>query len=202
MAVSDQILQRSADAYRRIRNTARFLLSNLNGFDPATDALPAEQMLDLDRWAVDRARLLQQEIIEAYDTYRFWNVYQKIHNFCVQELGGFYLDIIKDRQYTTQANSVARRSCQTALYHIAEALVRWIAPILSFTAEELWQYLPGERNDSVMLNTWYEELAELPEGQALGREFWADVVRVKEAVNKEIENLRNPRPCAVTWKQK
>ena len=193
MAVSDQILQRSADAYRRIRNTARFLLSNLNGFDPATDALPPEQMLDLDRWAVDRARLLQQEIIEAYDTYRFWNVYQKIHNFCVQELGGFYLDIIKDRQYTTQANSVARRSCQTALYHIAEALVRWIAPILSFTAEELWQYLPGERNDSVMLNTWYEELAELPEGQALGREFWADVMRVKEAVNKEIENLRNAK---------
>ena len=193
MAVSDQILQRSADAYRRIRNTARFLLSNLNGFDPATDALPAEQMLDLDRWAVDRARLLQQEIVEAYDTYRFWNVYQKIHNFCVQELGGFYLDIIKDRQYTTQANSVARRSCQTALYHIAEALVRWIAPILSFTAEELWQYLPGERNDSVMLNTWYEELAELPEGQALGREFWADVMRVKEAVNKEIENLRNAK---------
>ena len=193
MAVSDQILQRSADAYRRIRNTARFLLSNLNGFDPATDALPAEQMLDLDRWAVDRARLLQQEIVEAYDTYRFWNVYQKIHNFCVQELGGFYLDIIKDRQYTTQANSVARRSCQTALYHIAEALVRWIAPILSFTAEELWQYLPGERNDSVMLNTWYEELAELPKGQALGREFWADVMRVKEAVNKEIENLRNAK---------
>lgn len=193
MAVSDQILQRSADAYRRIRNTARFLLSNLNGFDPATDALPAEQMLDLDRWAVDRARLLQQEIVEAYDTYRFWNVYQKIHNFCVQELGGFYLDIIKDRQYTTQANSVARRSCQTALYHIAEALVRWIAPILSFTAEELWQYLPGERNESVMLNTWYEELAELPEGQALGREFWADVMRVKEAVNKEIENLRNAK---------
>tara|TARA_R110002012_G_scaffold24917_12_gene82783 strand:- start:2168 stop:4993 length:2826 start_codon:yes stop_codon:yes gene_type:complete len=193
MAVSDQILQRSADAYRRIRNTARFLLSNLNGFDPKVDALPAEQMLDLDRWAVDRARLLQAEIIEAYDTYKFWNVYQKVHNFCVQELGGFYLDIIKDRQYTTQANSVARRSCQTALYHIAEALVRWIAPVLSFTSEELWQHLPGEHNDSVMLNTWYDGLAELPADQNLGREFWATVMGVKEAVNKELENLRSAK---------
>lgn len=193
MAVSDQILQRSADAYRRIRNTARFLLSNLNGFDPKVDALPAEQMLDLDRWAVDRARLLQAEIIEAYDTYKFWNVYQKVHNFCVQELGGFYLDIIKDRQYTTQANSVARRSCQTALYHIAEALVRWIAPVLSFTSEELWQHLPGEHNDSVMLNTWYDGLTELPADQNLGREFWATVMGVKEAVNKELENLRSAK---------
>ena len=193
MAVSDQILQRSADAYRRIRNTARFLLSNLNGFDPKVDALPAEQMLDLDRWAVDRARLLQAEIIEAYDTYKFWNVYQKVHNFCVQELGGFYLDIIKDRQYTTQANSIARRSCQTALYHIAEALVRWIAPVLSFTSEELWQHLPGEHNDSVMLNTWYDGLAELPADQNLGREFWATVMGVKEAVNKELENLRSAK---------
>jgi len=193
MAVSDLILQRSADAYRRIRNTARFLLSNLNGFDPKVDALPPEQMLDLDRWAVDRARLLQAEIVEAYDTYKFWNVYQKVHNFCVQELGGFYLDIIKDRQYTTQANSIARRSCQTALYHIAEALVRWIAPVLSFTSEELWQYLPGEHNDSVMLNAWYDGLAELPADQALGREFWNTVMGVKEAVNKELENLRSAK---------
>ncbi len=131
MAVSKTILTRSADAYRRIRNTMRFLLSNLNGFDPAQHGLPPEQMLALDRWAVDRAALLQDEIIEAYDGYRFLNVYQKVHNFCVQELGGFYLDIIKDRQYTTPADSVARRSCQSALYHIAEALVRWIAPILA-----------------------------------------------------------------------
>ncbi|MCA4078598.1 isoleucine--tRNA ligase, partial [Pseudomonas kurunegalensis] len=134
MAVSEQILQRSADAYRRIRNTARFLLSNLSGFDPARDLLAPEDMLALDRWAVDRTLLLQRELEEHYSEYRFWNVYSKVHNFCVQELGGFYLDIIKDRQYTTGANSVARRSCQTALYHISEALVRWIAPILAFTA--------------------------------------------------------------------
>lgn len=190
MAVSKQILQRSADAYRRIRNTARFLLSNLNGFDPAKDLLATEDMLALDRWAVDRALLLQREIKEAFDSYRFWVVYQKVHNFCVQELGGFYLDIIKDRQYTTAADSVARRSCQSAMYHIGEALVRWIAPILAFTAEEIWQYLPGERNESVMLNTWYEGLSELPEGFELGRAFWDQIMAVKAAVNKELENQR------------
>ncbi|WP_263140388.1 isoleucine--tRNA ligase [Pseudomonas sp. RIT-PI-AD] len=190
MAVSDQILQRSADAYRRIRNTARFLLSNLNGFDPQQHLLAAGDMLALDRWAVDRALLLQREIEDAYGEYRFWNVYQKVHNFCVQELGGFYLDIIKDRQYTTAADSVARRSCQSALFHIAEALVRWIAPILAFTADELWQYLPGERNESVMLNGWYGELSALPEGMELNREFWAEVMAVKTAVNKELENMR------------
>jgi isoleucyl-tRNA synthetase len=190
MAVSETILQRSADAYRRIRNTARFLLSNLSGFDPATDLLPADQMIALDRWAVDRALLLQRELEEHYGEYRFWNVYSKVHNFCVQELGGFYLDIIKDRQYTTGADSIPRRSCQTALYHISEALVRWIAPILAFTADELWQYLPGERNESVMLNTWYQGLTELPEGFEMDRAYWQRVMDVKVAVNKEMENLR------------
>ncbi|BCQ64934.1 hypothetical protein PBOI14_66840 [Pseudomonas sp. Boi14] len=190
MAVSDQILQRSADAYRRIRNTARFLLSNLSGFNPATDLLPAEDMLALDRWAVDRTLLLQRELELHYGEYRFWNVYSKVHNFCVQELGGFYLDIIKDRQYTTGANSKARRSAQTALYHISEALVRWIAPILAFTADELWEYLPGERNESVMLNTWYEGLTELPADFELGREYWEGVMAVKVAVNKELEVQR------------
>ena len=190
MAVSKVILQRSADSYRRIRNTARFLLSNLSGFDPAQHLLPAADMLALDRWAVDRALLLQREIEEAYDSYRFLNVYQKVHNFCVQELGGFYLDIIKDRQYTTAADSVARRSCQTALFHIAEALVRWIAPVLAFTADELWEYLPGTRNESVMLNGWYQGLSELPEGFELDRAFWERVMAVKVAVNKEMENLR------------
>ncbi|MFJ3151340.1 MULTISPECIES: isoleucine--tRNA ligase [Pseudomonas] len=193
MAVSEQILQRSADAYRRIRNTARFLLSNLSGFDPARDLLASEDMLALDRWAVDRTLLLQRELEEHYSEYRFWNVYSKVHNFCVQELGGFYLDIIKDRQYTTGANSVARRSCQTALFHISEALVRWIAPILAFTADEIWQYLPGERNESVMLNGWYQGLSELPEGTELGRAYWDRVMAVKASVNKELENQRTAK---------
>ncbi len=190
MAVSDQILQRSADAYRRIRNTARFLLSNLSGFNPATDILPPQEMLALDRWAVDRTLLLQRELEEHYGEYRFWNVYSKVHNFCVQELGGFYLDIIKDRQYTTAADSTARRSCQTALFHISEALVRWIAPILAFTADELWQFLPGERNESVMLNTWYQGLTEMPAEFGMDRAYWERIMAVKTSVNKEMENLR------------
>ncbi len=179
IAVSQQILQRSADAYRRIRNTTRFLLSNLSGFDPAKDLLPNDQLLALDRWAIDRALQLQRELEEAYRDYRFWNVYSKVHNFCVQELGGFYLDIIKDRQYTTQANSVARRSCQTALFHIAEALVRWIAPIMAFTAEEIWSFMPGERAESVMLTTWYDGLSELPADAELDRAYWDEVMAAK-----------------------
>ncbi|WP_444437611.1 isoleucine--tRNA ligase [Pseudomonas sp. A6] len=193
IAVSQTILQRSADAYRRIRNTTRFLLSNLTGFDPAKDLLPNDQLLALDRWAVDRALLLQRELEEAYRDYRFWNVYSKVHNFCVQELGGFYLDIIKDRQYTTQADSVARRSCQTALFHIAEALVRWVAPILAFTAEEVWKFLPGERAESVMLTTWYDGLSELPADAELGRAYWEQVMAAKAAVNKELENQRTAK---------
>ena len=193
MSVSKTILQRSADAYRRIRNTARFLLANLNGFDPEQHLVKAEDMLALDRWAVDAAARLQDEIQASYHEYRFHNVYQKVHNFCVQELGGFYLDIIKDRQYTTAADSLARRSCQTALYHIAEALVRWIAPVLSFTAEEIWPLLPGERNESVMLNTWYEQLARLPEGSTMDSNYWQQVMAAKDAVNKELENQRNAK---------
>ena len=111
----------------------------------------------------------------------------------MQELGGFYLDIIKDRQYTTGADSLARRSCQTAMYQIAEALVRWIAPVLSFTAEEIWQHLPGERNESVMLNTWYEGLSRLPETAELDNSYWQQVMAVKDAVNKELENQRNAK---------
>lgn len=190
MAVSDTILQRSADAYRRIRNTARFLLANLNGFDPAKDLLANDKMLDLDRWVVDAAARLQEELQSAYNDYRFHHVYQKVHNFCVQELGGFYLDIIKDRQYTTAADSLARRSCQTAMYHIIEALVRWIAPVLSFTADEIWQVLPGERNESVMLNTHYTGLATLDSDSRFDRAFWEQLMQVKVAVNKELENLR------------
>ncbi|RDE18492.1 isoleucine--tRNA ligase [Motiliproteus coralliicola] len=191
MAVSDEILKRTADSYRRIRNTSRFLLSNLTGFDPTKDLLPADEMLALDRWAVDRASQLQQEILAAYDNYLFLSVYQKVHHFCALDLGGFYLDIIKDRQYTTQPDSLARRSCQSAMYHIIEALARWVAPITSFTADEIWQHLPGERGESIHLETWYEGLFELAGDEAFGRGFWQQVLDVKTAVNKEIENQRN-----------
>ena len=190
MTVSDEILKRTADSYRRIRNTARFLLSNLNGFDPAQHLLPPEKMVALDRWAVHRAAKLQKEIIECYEHYQFHMIYQKLHNYCGVELGGFYLDVIKDRQYTCKADSLARQSAQTALYHIAEALVRWIAPILSFTADELWKYMPGERSESVHLETWYEGLYELAKDELLTADFWQTIQGVKTAVNKQLEDAR------------
>lgn len=193
MAVSDGILKHTADAYRRIRNTSRFLLSNLTGFDPAKDLLPEDELLALDRWAVDAALQLQERITKAYAEYRFLDVYQQVHHFCVRELGGFYLDIIKDRQYTMQQDSRGRRSCQTALYHIAEALVRWVAPILSFTAEEINEALPGQRPDSILLTTWYEGLYALPENSGLNREFWGRLVEVKDSVNKCLEDARNEK---------
>ncbi len=190
LAVSDEIFKRTADSYRRIRNTARFLLSNLNGFDPAADAVSFSDMLSLDRWAVDRAAQLQQEIIDAYRAYNFHLIYQKLHNFCANDLGGFYLDVIKDRQYTTQVDSVARRSAQTAMYHIGEALVCWIAPILSFTAEEIWENLPGERGPSVLLQQWYPQLQYLTPDAVMGRAFWQQLMVVRSAVNKAMEAQR------------
>lgn len=190
MTVSKDILRQSADGYRRIRNTARFLMSNLTGFEPTEHTVAPADMLALDRWMVDRALQLQNEIHEDYENYAFLKIYQKVYNFCESTLGGFYLDIIKDRQYTTQADSLARRSCQTALYHVAEALVRWIAPILSFTADEIWQHLPGERGDTVFYETWYQGLSEMPQSVELGRDYWRDISAVKEAVNKRLEDAR------------
>jgi len=190
MSVSDEILKRTADAYRRIRNTSRFLLANLNGFDPAQNQVPAAEMIELDRWAVDRALQLQQEIIEAYRGYQFHQIFQKIHNFCVNEMGGFYLDVIKDRQYTTQADSLARRSCQSAMYHIIEAMARWLAPILSFTADEIWQHIPGERSQTIFTATWYQGLFALDAEDSFDRSFWSRVITVRAAVGKQLEQLR------------
>ena len=190
MGVSDEILKRMADSYRRMRNTARFLLANLNGFDPAQHLVPPEHMLALDRWVVDRTRRLQEEILEAYEEYAFHLIYQKIHNFCSVDMGSLYLDIIKDRQYTTQRDSVARRSAQTALYHIAEAMTRWLAPILSFTAEEIWRHLPGERGPSVFLSTWYDGLFALDDAETLNAAYWERLIAVREQVGKKLEGLR------------
>ncbi|MGM0703327.1 MAG: isoleucine--tRNA ligase [Pseudomonadota bacterium] len=193
MAVSDEILKRTADVYRRIRNTARFLLANLNGFEPGRDVVAFDDMLALDRWVVDRAAQLQARIETAYEEYRFLDVYQQVHGFCARELGGFYLDVIKDRQYTTQRDSVARRSAQTALYHVVEALARWVAPILSFTAEEIYQHIPGKRNDSVLLEEYYPGLETLGADAEMGRDFWEQVLEVKQAVNKCLEDARNAK---------
>lgn len=194
LSVSDEILKRMADAYRRIRNTTRFLLGNLNDFDPIQHVLAAEQMLALDKWAIEKAHQLQTELSTDYDNYEFHHIYQKVHNFCAVDMGSFYLDIIKDRLYTTQTESVARRSAQTAMYHILESLVRWLAPIISFTAEEIWQCIPGKHNSSVFLNTWYE----LPqmfsvaskENKTMGLAFWQQIMEVRNIVNKVLEPLR------------
>jgi isoleucyl-tRNA synthetase len=194
MAVSDEILKRTADAYRRIRNTARFLLANLAGFDPAQHMVAPGDLLALDHWALDRARELQAELVAAYDAYEFHLIYQKVHNFCSVDLGAFYLDIIKDRQYTTRADSRARRSAQTALYHIAEALARWLAPILSYTAEEIWRHIPGSRGESVFLTTWYPIPGAVysaeEQAKGMGLAFWQQVIEVRQAVNRELERLR------------
>ena len=194
MSVSDEILKRTSDVYRRLRNTARYLLANLNGFDPARDLVPAEDMLALDQWALYRAFWTQYSIKSAYNTYQFHRVYQEAHHFCSVDLGSFYLDITKDRIYTTQEKCLARRSAQTAMYHIAEAMTRWFAPILSFTAEEIWHYLPGLRKESVFLETsWYE----IPAAPAMNLEHplnsqtWNEqIIPVRDAVSKELEVLR------------
>ncbi len=188
--VSEEILARTSEVYRRLRNTARFLLANLDGFSPSKNLVEPENMLALDRWVVNKARLLQEEIIRAYESYQFHLIYQKVHHFCAVELGGFYLDIIKDRQYTMPENSLARRSAQTAMYHIIEALVRWFAPILSFTAEEIWQHIPGERNESVFLNTWYGDLPVLSADHLMNEAYWEKLRVVRDAVNKELEAQR------------
>lgn len=188
ISVSDEILERASEAYRRIRNTARFFLSNLDDFDPQKDTVPFEKMLSLDQWAVDAAACLQHEILDAYKSYQFHQVSQKIHNFCAVEMGSFYLDILKDRLYTTKADSLARRSAQTALYHILNAMVRWIAPILSFTAEEIWQHMPKTSTPSVFLTTWYSILDTISPQL---RKKWGEIMKLRELVNQELERSRS-----------
>ena len=194
MSYSDEIIKRAADSYRRIRNTARFLLANLNGFDPAKDMIKPEDMVVLDRWAVSMAKEAQEQIIQAYENYDFHKVVQRIMQFCSIEMGSFYLDIIKDRQYTAKSDSVARHSCQTALYHIAQAMVRWIAPILSFTADEIWQYIPAaEKQEFVFEDEWYTKLFTLSESETLNSEYWAQILAIRSEVNKVLEQGRNDK---------
>ncbi len=186
MSVSDEILKRMADAYRRIRNTARYLLANLNEFDPDTDCVAIDDLLYLDRWILEQTSQLQDEIIDAYESCQFHQIYQKLHHYCVVTLGGFYLDIIKDRMYTCKPDSLARRSAQTTMYHVAEAFARWLSPILSFTAEEIWQHLPGPHSDSVFVEDWYTRLPAI----AKEDETWQKIIMVREEVSKKLENLR------------
>ncbi len=186
IAISDNLLKRIADAYRRIRNTVRYLLSNLHGFDPTLHTVAPEQMLSMDRWALSELARVQGEIMAAYSAKQFHQVYQLLHNYCAVDLGSLYLDVLKDRLYTLPEASHARRSAQTVLLHIAEAMVRWIAPILSFTADEIWKLLPGDRSQTVFIQTWYA----LPTSSLPASDAWTTLLAAREAVKKELETLR------------
>src|SRR5699024_5098836 len=189
MTVSDEILKRVSDSYRRIRNTCRFLLGNLDGFDPEKHLLPVADCLALDQWAVQRAQDVQASVLAAYERYDFPEIAQRVQNFCTNEMGSLYLDITKDRLYTMPTESLGRRSAQSAMYRIAEALVRWLAPVLAFTAEEVWQNLPGERGESVLFETWYEGLDGMQGGDEQ-RRWWSDLVRIRETASGVLENMR------------
>jgi isoleucyl-tRNA synthetase len=187
MSVSEEIFKRIGDSYRRMRNTLRFLLGNLHGFDPKEHAVAFDDLVAIDQWVITKTFALQNDVVTAYRNYEFHKIYQEIHNFCVVELGGFYLDIIKDRLYTTGANSAPRRSAQTAVNHVAQAMVRWLAPILSFTAEEAWGYLPGIPNESVFFNTWHQ----FPAGaERILPVDWPSFIALKADVARELERLR------------
>lgn len=186
MTISDEILSRAADGYRRIRNTARFMLGNLNGLTEDS-LMNLSDCAQLDQWAVRQAKKLQQEVLDLYDTYQLHHVYKKVLHFCSQDMGAFYLDVIKDRLYTANADSDARRSAQTAMYHIMQSLTRLIAPILTFTAEEIWQSMGHEQH--ILFETYYE----FPETSSAGQlsdDEWAQVSEIRQAVSKALEQLR------------
>ena len=184
LAIDDKILARVVDAYRRIRNTLRFLLANVSDFDPVQDAVQDADLLEIDRWALARAAEFQQDMLAHYKVYEFHPVVAKLQLFCSEDLGGFYLDVLKDRLYTTGAKSLARRSAQTALYQITHAMLRWMAPFLSFTAEEAWKQF-GQSG-----SIFQETFQTLPAGDAALLAKWQRLRAIRDAVNKEIENVR------------
>jgi isoleucyl-tRNA synthetase len=193
MRVSDEILKRSSEAYRKIRNTCRYLLANINGFEPATMAVAHTQMLPLDQWVVGKAHALQEQIKSAYERCEFHSIQQIVLEFCSVDLGAFYLDVLKDRMYTMRIDAPARRSGQTAMWHVLEALVRWIAPVLSFTAEEIWSFLPGERAAGVLLTRWYAGLVPPSADAHLGTAAMSELLSVREAVSKLLEPMRQSK---------
>ena len=188
LSISDEILKRVVESYRRIRNTLRFLLANTSDFDPAKHRVSIEDMVEVDRYALALAAKLQREAATDYAAYQFHLVVQKLQTFCSEDLGAFYLDILKDRLYTCAADSKPRRSAQQALHHITQALVRLMAPVLSFTAEEVWQSFTGQTDDSVFFHTLYE-LPKIADSEALLAK-WQRLRELRDPVRKEIENLR------------
>ncbi|XBC40879.1 MAG: isoleucine--tRNA ligase [Buchnera aphidicola (Nurudea yanoniella)] len=190
LSISDIILKQISDTYRKIRNTARFLLSNLYDFCPKTEIISSKNMLILDRWAINKTLETQKKIIKNYENYNFHDVVKNITYFCSIEMSSFYLDIIKDRQYLTNSKNIARKSCQTTMYLILHALVRWITPILSFTADELWDHLPGKKEDFVFTEEWFKKLFYLKKEEKMNNQFWNTLIAIKTEVNKILDNAR------------
>jgi len=188
LSISDEILKRVVESYRRIRNTLRFLLANTSDFDSTKDLLPPEQWLEIDRYALAMTRQMQAQCEADYGKYEFHRVVQSLQNFCSEDLGGFYLDILKDRLYTTASNSAARRSAQSALWHILQSFTKLMAPILTFTAEEIWQIQTGDAEQSVMLQTWQPLPAPAGEGELL--EKWSRIRGYRAEVTRALEELR------------
>jgi isoleucyl-tRNA synthetase len=182
-----KVIARVTDAYRRIRNTLRFLLANVSDFDAATDAVPFDQLLEVDRYALSRAAQLQAEILAHYEVYEFHPVVSKLQIYCSEDLGAFYLDVLKDRLYTTAPRSLARRSAQTALHQITHAMLRWMAPFLSFTAEEAWPVLAGAQSQG---SIFFETFARLPEPDQPLLDKWEDIHQLRDLANKKIEEQR------------
>lgn len=191
LGIDDKILARVVDAYRRIRNTLRFLLANLHDFDVNQHTVPAGQLFEIDRYAVSRASELQADILAHYEVYEFHPVVAKLQQYCSEDLGGFYLDVLKDRLYTTAPNSHARRSAQTALYYITHAMLRWMAPFLSFTAEEAWA-TPNATGKTFggSPSIFFETYSELPTPDAALMTKWSRLLEIRAAANKEIEAVR------------
>lgn len=190
--LSKEILQRLTEAYRRIRNTCRYLLGNLGDFDPETDHVPYSQMMELDRWALSRLQGLNERILKAYEDFNFHLVYHNLHNFCVLDLSSFYLDIIKDRLYTLPATSLARRSAQTAMNEILEVLVRLMAPVLSFTADEIWQYMGGKnRSQSVHAELFFPVKASYRDREL--EDVWEQIISVRREVARILETARKEK---------
>jgi isoleucyl-tRNA synthetase len=190
--LSKEILQRLTEAYRRIRNTCRYLLGNLTDFDPESDQIPYQQMEELDRWALNRLQELNGQVLKAYENFQFHLVYHNLHNFCVLDLSSFYLDIIKDRLYTSPKKSVLRRSAQTAMNEILEVLVRLMAPLLSFTADEIWQYMKGkERMPSVHTDLFIPVKNEYKDPELAER--WESIITVRKEVTRALELARKEK---------
>ena len=189
IAGDDKVLARVVDAYRRIRNTLRFLLANISDFDYEQDAVPLDELLEIDRYALGRAGAFQQDVLKHYKAYEFHPVVAKLQVYCSEDLGAFYLDVLKDRLYVTKAKSLARRSAQTALWHITHAMLRWMAPFLSFTAEEAWQVLAPGRSPSIFVETFWDIPAQ-GDSQALLAK-WVRIREIRDVVNKRIEEMRS-----------